>query len=83
MVLAPRGGDPSVSGFEGQWGLNAGAKQDCGKQTSLLKSVCKISQAPGPRAKAVISQGPWPDLTAGLKVSPGEVGEPLWLILGT
>lgn len=43
-------------------------------KTSLSQDTHKISHAPGPRAKAIISQEPGPDLLAGLGGSPGEVG---------
>ena len=53
--------------FKSQWGLNAGLTQDWGKQR--LHFLCVL----GPRAKAVTSQKPGPDLLAGLGESPGEV----------
>ena len=43
-------------------------------ETLLLKGICKISHARGPRAKAEIGQEPGSDLPAGPGESPGEVG---------
>ena len=44
------------------------------RETSLLNGTHKISHAPGPRARAVISWEPGPDPPAGPGECPGEAG---------
>ena len=80
-VTGPRAGPPAQEpgtrntapwafGFEGQRGLTSGVPKDEWRPVSLVTGGHTLSQALGPRVKAVIWQEAEPDLRASVERSP-------------
>ena len=79
--LALGGGALGVFGFEGQWGLRAGAPQGWGKQRLHSWGAHKTSHALGPRAKQQLV-GAWTRPTCESWRVFWREGGPLWLTMG-
>ena len=61
------GGAPRTFGFEGQQGLITGAPQEEEKEKCYSwRALTSLYVRQDPRERAVTSQGPGPDLPAGL-----------------